>query len=448
MKLLTPISERRKIILIFLLAFLLRLLLIKFIPYPFYPVKVDDAHAYDVMASNIIKGNGFSGEENPPYKPVIVRTPVYPLFLAGIYAVFGQAYNIVRVIQALLDSITCFLVYLISLLCFKDKKNCKQLALLAFILTALCPFTAFFVSTLYSEILSAFLFTLSIFLFLSAIFKNRWQYCFLSGIIIGLAFLCRPALYIYPFILVIIMFLLNIRNVPKVFLKYIFVYLAAVFLIWSPWVYRNYAVFARFIPLSLGSGHYLWLATYPPARHAKDFAVDSDKYNAYRKLNGKDALDMDLRLGKEAIARIKKEPFQYLYYCSRRVLNLWVSSYSMYIGIEGSFNELIARMIASVSNIRLLLSAAVLILLKVFLTAVNLILVFAGVLGMVIMARFFKIIYPIILVPIYVTLVQAPLGHANPRYVIPAWPIFLIFSAYGLWYIAGKIISLLVKFGK
>ena len=89
MKLLNPISQRRKIILIFLVAFAFRLFLIKYIPYPFFPERIDDAHSYDIMGLNILQGNGFSGDENPPYKPTIRRTPVYPIFLAGIYAIFG-----------------------------------------------------------------------------------------------------------------------------------------------------------------------------------------------------------------------------------------------------------------------------------------------------------------------------------------------------------------------
>jgi 4-amino-4-deoxy-L-arabinose transferase-like glycosyltransferase len=430
--LLNPISQRRKIILIFLVAFAFRLFLIKFIPYPFFPERIDDAHSYDIMGLNILQGNGFSGDENPPYKPTIRRTPVYPIFLAGIYAIFGQAYDIVRIIQAFIDSITCFLVYLISLFCFRNKKNYKQLALLTFILAALCPFTAFFASMIYADLLTTFLFTLSVFLFILAISKKQWQYYFLSGITIGLAFLCRPAIFAYLFILVVCMFLSNIRNNIKLILKYIFIYMFGVSLVWLPWVYRNYVVFDRFVPLALNSGEILWVGTFPPGRYEKDFTVDRDIHEAYLKLKGKAALDMDSWLGKEAIKRIKKEPLKYFYYSFKRIGYLWVSSNSMFIQIEKTFTELIAELKAKKFNSLGAARIITMILIKGLLLVTNLMLVSTGVFGMIIAARFWRIIYPVILAPIYITLVHAMLGAAGSRYIVSAWPIFIIFSAYAL----------------
>lgn len=441
----TEISEKRKVILVFLLAFMFRFLLIQFFPYPFYPVKVDDAHAYDRMAFNIVKGNGFSYEASPPYRPVIVRTPVYPFFLAGIYAIFGQAYNIVRVVQALLDSVTCFLVYIITLLCFKNKENYKQLALLTFILAAFCPFTAFFVSMLYSETLTAFLFTLSVFLFLWAITKNKRQYYFLSGIIIALAFLCRPAIFMYPFILIIVMFLINIRKISKLVLKHMFIYLVAISLVWLPWVYRNYMIFDRFIPLATGSGVFLWMGTYPPGRYEKDSIFDKDKFAIYDNAYGKDAIDIGLQLKKEAMERIKREPLKYFYYCLKRVVNLWVSSYSKYARIEEPLGELIKRF--KNNNYGIVVSGELMfiIIIKGLLTLINLILVIAGAIGFIMAIRLWRIMYPVVLAPVYVTLVHAMFGHVGPRYVIPAWPIFLVFSAYGLWFVTTKINLLLAS---
>ena len=44
-----------------------------------------DAIGYDEMAVNLASGNGLSLFVNGSNVPVVYRTPVYPLFLAGIY---------------------------------------------------------------------------------------------------------------------------------------------------------------------------------------------------------------------------------------------------------------------------------------------------------------------------------------------------------------------------
>src|SRR5712692_8334878 len=61
-----------------------------------------DTYLYNAIAYNLYKGNGFSGTdyggsvgrgENKPgltYEPSIVRAPLYPFFLAGVYKVFSS----------------------------------------------------------------------------------------------------------------------------------------------------------------------------------------------------------------------------------------------------------------------------------------------------------------------------------------------------------------------
>src|SRR5215510_1278503 len=63
----------------------------------------DDGKFYALVARNLLDHHGYSGEEEEPYVPTYVRVPGYPLFLAGIFRVFGVNNNrAVRVIQATL----------------------------------------------------------------------------------------------------------------------------------------------------------------------------------------------------------------------------------------------------------------------------------------------------------------------------------------------------------
>src|SRR3954462_558049 len=70
-----------------------------------------DGVIYAQMARNLLEQHVYSHDAQPPYNPSLVRLPGYPLFLAGVYSVFGHTNNgAVRVTQALIDTATCGLI--------------------------------------------------------------------------------------------------------------------------------------------------------------------------------------------------------------------------------------------------------------------------------------------------------------------------------------------------
>ena len=46
-----------------------------------------------------------------PGIPTAHRTPIYPLFLSGVYFIFGHSYLAVRIMQAIIGALTCLLIY-------------------------------------------------------------------------------------------------------------------------------------------------------------------------------------------------------------------------------------------------------------------------------------------------------------------------------------------------
>src|SRR5215470_15728742 len=75
----------------------------------------DDGKFYAQIARNLLDHRGYSGEEEEPYVPTYVRVPGYPLFLAGIFRGFGRDnQTAVRVVQAIVDTITCWVVALLA----------------------------------------------------------------------------------------------------------------------------------------------------------------------------------------------------------------------------------------------------------------------------------------------------------------------------------------------
>ena len=49
------------------------------------PALFPDSAEYLTIARNVAAGHGFSGDLNPPYRPDLRRTPVYPALLAGVF---------------------------------------------------------------------------------------------------------------------------------------------------------------------------------------------------------------------------------------------------------------------------------------------------------------------------------------------------------------------------
>ena len=160
----------------------------------------DDGRYYALIARNVLNHNAYSGEEEEPFLPTLVRTPGYPLFLAGVYQVFGQDNNrAVRVIQATLDTGACWLVALLAL-CWSpgewELTRRRRSMLWALALAAVCPFTAIYVSTILTET-SAMLLVTGFALLASlglGTRAGRRQACawMAAGILGGLATLVRP----------------------------------------------------------------------------------------------------------------------------------------------------------------------------------------------------------------------------------------------------------------
>ena len=114
----------------------------------------DDGRLYARIAINILEHRSYSIETEEPYPPTFIRVPGYPLLLAGIYSLFGHENNrAVRVVQAVLDTITCWLIALLALAWAPHKTHRfrRRLLLIALALAVFCPFPAIYVGTILTE---------------------------------------------------------------------------------------------------------------------------------------------------------------------------------------------------------------------------------------------------------------------------------------------------------
>ena len=160
----------------------------------------NDGRLYARIAINVLEHRGYSIETEEPYSPTLIRAPGYPLFIAGVYAVFGRDNNrAVRVVQAVLDTITCWLIALLALawapVSWSSGKR-RRLLLIALAMAVLCPFPAIYVTTILTETCTTLLMTgcaLAASLAMNAASHPKsaglWALSGLSG---GLATMFRP----------------------------------------------------------------------------------------------------------------------------------------------------------------------------------------------------------------------------------------------------------------
>ncbi len=219
-----------------------------------------DASGYDKMAVNLVSGNGFAELKNGVISPVAYRPPVYPLFLAGIYSIFGHSYIAVKIIQALIGALFCIVIFFIVNITYDS----MMIGLIASAGTALYkPFVSGFSyyggpALLLSEYFYMFMIGLAVLAVLYYIKNGDIKIGVLSGIFMGLTILTRPEFVLFPIILII--YLLYISNLSiKALLKKYFIMYLFILLTMSPWVVRNYIVYKEFIPLNTLGGRIFWL---------------------------------------------------------------------------------------------------------------------------------------------------------------------------------------------
>lgn len=400
------LSQKEKIVLVLLFsilifAFILRLLFI--IKFPQHPVR-EDAELYNRLGRNILLKGQFSAFIGQPFAGV---PPLYPSFLALIYALFGYSFQAVRIAQVFIDTMSCFIIFLIG-------KNIydKKLGLIAAFISSI--YFSFSLSTglLLTETLSLFLIVLTIY-FLTKVFKEFKKKDFiLAGVFSSLTTLCRAANLGFFLFVVFIMIIFYYRK-KKDLWKYITYFFIVSVLVLLPWVARNSIIFSRFT-IATGGGASFWIGNYLPSNgHWSDEAF-SRFYIKYPVVGKRGIFDprnegVFYREGiKNIISYLKKNPIAYLQLLGNKFLYLWEEPYNDYRDKFFPFYSWSDQLIF------------------------HKFLLFFAVIGIIL--AFFsrnKEIIPLLSVLFYYTFIYIGL-YAIPRYNMPIMPIVIIFSSYAI----------------
>jgi 4-amino-4-deoxy-L-arabinose transferase-like glycosyltransferase len=160
----------------------------------FNPVCMDkhDQKTFHLWAQSILK-HPFYVDGDAFY-----MAPLYPYFLALIYAISGGSVFFAGIVQALLDVFAIYLIYLLG-----KKIKDETTGLIAAGLYAFYQTIVLYSVAILSDGLITFLNICFIFSLYTALEKKRWSFWILSGIILGLAALAKPTILAFiPFVIV------------------------------------------------------------------------------------------------------------------------------------------------------------------------------------------------------------------------------------------------------
>jgi hypothetical protein len=171
-----------------------------------FPFASGDTPYYEELARNWLYHGVYGFFSNGHLYPSDARTPGYPGFLAVIYSLAGPGRNAVFVTQAFVDLATCILTACIAarLAAGAIEPIRSRITIAALWLAVLCPFTANYAAVPLTEVLTTFLTTLALLIFLlpSAyefdLIRERSDLLrsvriwFLGGLVVGLGTLVRP----------------------------------------------------------------------------------------------------------------------------------------------------------------------------------------------------------------------------------------------------------------
>ncbi len=411
-----------------------------------------DQSFYDQVAQNILGGSGFTY-----YGRDAGVEPFYPLFLAGIYKVFGHNYDTVRIIQIFLFAFLVVFIYLIADLCglVADKRGLikNNLAFWSTIAVALFPGLAIEAGNAATEILFTFLLIVSVFTFYQASLKNSNLWLFSAGIFLALSAMTKSIVQFFIVLAALnVLFIYYQRALFKKGTLKAAILLLAFLAALSPWyLYNRYGEIT--IAPRIGGG--LASRVERMERFYSDYAGHfigrlfgyyfSEKlgikasYDDYRNVvvtdktvnelvkSGKNDIEIDQQLTAGALKTILKEPHKYIAISLLDFIsfnspilprdNQWRNTLEIHpMFAEGRHPEIPDwKKTGIIIGIR----------------GIWFLFLFLAICGAVKIARNWAASGWLILIVLYFNLAYSAI-HAIPRYALPIYPFYILLAVVGL----------------
>lgn len=345
---------------------------------------------YDSIAKNIVAGKGYVDDTG---RVNFERTPLYTFSLALIYGSWGSELWKLQVVQSILDTVTCFLIFYLAWKVLKSGTAALlAAAFYAVYFKMIAEVARPETETLYILVLLAFLA-----LWVASFQKHRWA--FPAGISLGLLTLCKPITLLFPAVVVAVYFF----RAKPFRLKKAGLFLIGFLICVLPLFVRNYLREGR-VFFSTGGGKMLYMGTV--IDYSRNFR--NEEQRLIKDINAKYAfpyrVEDDNALRNLAVRNIVKDPWGYLRRVAIRFYLFW------------TYPDYSTPMMA----------------LKSFLVlGFNLSLLLLAFWGAVLARKKRLCVAPFLAIFLYIYLAYA-LIYAYSRYSLPLFPVIFMFSSYGI----------------
>ncbi|MGB9722726.1 MAG: glycosyltransferase family 39 protein [Chloroflexia bacterium] len=273
-----------------------------------------DQISYDALARSLLAGRGYSFPQSwwpiiPPDQPTAFWSFLYPLFLAGTYALFGPHPLAARLIQALIGGLLLpWLLYRLGKRLFGGPAGLAAAAV-----GALYAYFIYYAATLMTETFFILCILGSLELTLALAEKPSWKTALFLGIALGLGILLRQTLLLFlPFLLLWLLW----AGRGRIRWQHVALPLLAIALLILPWTVRNYLAFGRFVLLNTNSGFAFFWANHPiyGTRFIPVLPPDGPSYQDLipPELRSLDEAALDAALMQEALGFIRADPGRYI----------------------------------------------------------------------------------------------------------------------------------------
>lgn len=434
-------SVRRQLLFIFALfifAFAVRFIyLLQIKSSPMFDTLTMCAEYHDQWARMIVQGEDF-------HEGVFFRAPLYAYFLAFIYKVLGHGYLWSRLIQFLVGSLSCVLVYLLGKRVFNDRTG-----RIAGLVAALYGILIYFEGELLIPVLLVFLDLLVILALYRASEKpsyGRWALC---GGLLGLSAIARPNILLVgvAFVIwIVFRFRGKAGKISSKSLLYAGSFALGAVLIISPVTLRNYLKGNDFVLIASQGGMNFYIGNNPQSDGASAVlpGARSTWWGLYEdgKRFAEEETNRSLKPSEisrfwyiKAVRSVVKEPFSFLRLMAKKFVLFWN-------GNELSNNRDLYFFARSAPLLKLLIWRFVIYFPFGLVAPLALV-------GIILSHKNAKEVLPLDIF-LFVYMLSVVLFFVTARYRVPVIPVLILFSAYALdrfvYMIKKKKTSELVKY--
>ena len=275
---------------------------------------------YETIARQLVDHGRF---QFAPGKPTAAREPAYPLFIAGLYLLFGKHPLLVILAHALLGAWTCLLIRALTARLFGGRAGDA-----AFAVSLFYPYFIFYTGYFYRETFLCWAVSLALYLLSLMLERPDGRRAAAAGLATGL---CAATLSSWIPICGAIglwaVWRAASKGLPK---KSLLVFLACAALLPSLWALRNAAVFHRLIPGSTLGGFNFYTALIVPEEFrgsSREYEFEAADPHWRRLMDMSDIMVDDgsqqAAFFAQAVEWIKAHPGRYLAHCWHQAVKLW-----------------------------------------------------------------------------------------------------------------------------